>query len=465
MDNIIVSTFLWQMLFEENQIASKLISISTEPDGVIFNVGQFGEVTFKCYPASKPGDNFMSETFIGTATISDGTSFRTFIKILPTNTMMRDFAYGSGAHQREISMYSIFFDLLRQIPQEKGLIDEDLSLDVPNIYYVHLEESTSDKTDGSGTCILMEDIVQNGFRMVDKHAGCDDDHVRLSLNSLAKYHALTIASLNEWKDQDGKIVYPPEAEFLKESTLFDRIATFFEGTCDNFVKRFKTLERQDLTDWLTSIPETEIKRMFAPGTIENSGPLACVLHGDYWGNNMLFKYEDTDNPTKPTAVKMVDFQIARIGHPVTDLLYYFYTSTLPEVRKEHLTSWLSFYFNTLMMYLKKLEVEIANYTLDDFMADYKERSIAMAITSGNVLITVLDKESVSHLDKIGKFIDENVDSDEEGERGVLGYSRRFEEKVKKYMDSQPPYTGNPVVNLRFEKLIDEVLELNGVSLN
>ena len=150
--------------------------------------------------------------------------------------------------------------------------------------------------------------------------------------------------------------------------------------------------------------------MFAPGTIENSGPLACVLHGDYWGNNMLFKYEDTDNPTKPTAVKMVDFQIARIGHPVTDLLYYFYTSTLPEVRKEHLTSWLSFYFNTLMMYLKKLEVEIANYTLDDFMADYKERSIAMAITSGNVLITVLDKESVSHLDKIGKFIDENVDS-------------------------------------------------------
>ena len=48
---------------------------------------------------------------------------------------------------------------------------------------------------------------------------------------------------------------------------------------------------------------------------------------------------------------------------------------------------------------------------------------------------------------------------------MLGYSRRFEEKVKKYMDSQPPYTGNPVVNLRFEKLIDEVLELNGVSLN
>lgn len=81
MDNIIVSTFFWQMLFEENQIASKLISISTEPDGVIFNVGQFGEVTFKCYPASKPGDNFMSETFIGTATISDGTSFRTFIKV------------------------------------------------------------------------------------------------------------------------------------------------------------------------------------------------------------------------------------------------------------------------------------------------------------------------------------------------------------------------------------------------
>ena len=165
-----------------------------------------------------------------------------------------------------------------------------------------------------------------------------------------------------------------------------------------------------MADWLEKTWETSRIELFAPETIENSGPLACVLHGDYWGNNMLFKYEDTDNPTKPTAVKMVDFQIARIGHPVTDLLYYFYTSTLPEVRKEHLTSWLSFYFNTLMMYLKKLEIDIADYNLDDFMVDYKKRSITWMIMGISIMMIALDKEALSNMDNVAKFMQENPDS-------------------------------------------------------
>ena len=83
MANIEVDKLFWKTLLEKNKIASQLPSISTKEEGVSFtDVGQFGEVNFKCHPASKPGDNFLSDTFIGTATTQDGTSFRTFIKVI-----------------------------------------------------------------------------------------------------------------------------------------------------------------------------------------------------------------------------------------------------------------------------------------------------------------------------------------------------------------------------------------------
>ena len=77
------SQLFWKTLFGENEIASQLPFISTKKEGVSFtDVGQFGEVNFKCHPASKLGDNFMSDTFIGMATTQDGTNFRTFIKVV-----------------------------------------------------------------------------------------------------------------------------------------------------------------------------------------------------------------------------------------------------------------------------------------------------------------------------------------------------------------------------------------------
>lgn len=41
-------------------------------------------------------------------------------------------------------------------------------------------------------------------------------------------------------------------------------------------------------------------------TLESSGPLVCIVHGDYWNNNMLLKYEDGI----PVSLRMLDFQLS-----------------------------------------------------------------------------------------------------------------------------------------------------------
>ena len=125
---------------------------------------------------------------------------------------------------------------------------------------------------------------------------------------------------------------------------------------------------------------------------------------------MLFRYDESGKNDKQIELKMVDFQMSRIGHPTSDLLYFFYTSTLPDVRKEHLASWLSYYFNTLLDFLKKLEIQVLDYNLNDFVIDYKKRSINGMLMGLQVLMTTLDKESASSMDIVAKFIEENEDS-------------------------------------------------------
>ena len=91
-----------------------------------------------------------------------------------------------------------------------------------------------------------------------------------------------------------------------------------------------------------------------------------------------FRYNKQGNPV---STKMVDFQIVRLGHPLDDLLYFFYSSTLPELREKHLKGLFRHYFDILCSKLDMLEVEI-NFTWEEFLAEYKKRSIMFGLMAG-----------------------------------------------------------------------------------
>ena len=136
--------------------------------------------------------------------------------------MMREMAHTGRVHHREIAMYQTFFDELLRLKSARGIEDGDLTLHVADKYYVHVEEFVRGQTDGSGTAVLIQDLTVDGFRITDKMKGCDDDHVRIALTALANYHALTIATLSQWKDSDGKTTFPAQCEFLLEKTIYDQ---------------------------------------------------------------------------------------------------------------------------------------------------------------------------------------------------------------------------------------------------
>ena len=71
----------WKTLLEEHKVAAQLASISAQADGASYHISEYGDVCVKCRPASVLGDNFMSDTYIITATAQNGAAFRGFIKV------------------------------------------------------------------------------------------------------------------------------------------------------------------------------------------------------------------------------------------------------------------------------------------------------------------------------------------------------------------------------------------------
>lgn len=157
---------------------------------------------------------------------------------------MREAAYDSHAHHREIHMYRDLFEVLLRI---KG--DLPIPLDTPELYYGTVEEKVKGGSDGSGTCILIEDLRERGYKMADKYEGADNDHVRLALTSLAHYHSLTIAALGRWTDPEtGELTrLPPAMEFLSEKTFYDlNPSGVIKEWVDMFVDFTKDINRPDV---------------------------------------------------------------------------------------------------------------------------------------------------------------------------------------------------------------------------
>jgi aminoglycoside phosphotransferase (APT) family kinase protein len=152
-----------------------------------------------------------------------------------------------------------------------------------------------------------------------------------------------------------------------------------------------------LVEWIAGFVE-RLPEIVQIDTVESCGSLACILHGDYWNNNMLFKYSD-DGKT-PIALKMIDFQVVRIGHPLSDVLYFLYISAKPEIRARYMTDLLRHYYDTLTTDLLLLGISLDDYSREDFLADYKKRSLMWMFMGIIVLSFVLNKKVLDRLDEM-----------------------------------------------------------------
>ncbi len=181
------------------------------------------------------------------------------LKVLPSNIFIRKSVCKYRVHQREINIYQNFFKLLREIHRP----DNEIPLDVPDVYYSHIEDIIPGETDGSGTCILLENLKAEGYRMADKVEGADYQHCKMALTSLAHYHALTLSAVRKWKDlTTGELSQvPSSAKFLvEEKTMHDGdIVQIISGFSVSIVNFLKEIERPDVRKYITCFESNILK--------------------------------------------------------------------------------------------------------------------------------------------------------------------------------------------------------------
>ena len=227
------------------------------------------------------------------------------------------------------------------------------------------------------------------------------------MQAYADYHALSIAALRQWKNADGSYSLPPSLDvFTKDPNYVHPPIVYSSLVLPNYSRILRRLQQPAAAQWLDDlIPQLE--RIYDWQRLIRAGVLSCVLHGDSWNNNILFR---CDEQQRPLQVKMIDWQIARCGHPSVDLLYYVFCATSGQFRLQHLDQLLSSYWSRLKSNLSKLGVDLdaEGYTRDDFMKETRQRFVLCMLMAFFMLPIVLDsKKATDHAQDIketGKYI-------------------------------------------------------------
>ncbi|KAG8238208.1 hypothetical protein J437_LFUL017515 [Ladona fulva] len=282
-------------------------------------------VEHEVLPANARGENYASVVYKCSAKDVSGKEYRVIIKTIPTNAVRQLFCNKAEIFRKEIDMYTVVFP-----DYEDMLLASGMKRFWAKYYYSSM--------DGSKDTIVLEDIKPHGFVMRERRLGLNADHLEVAMTALARYHACSIALR------------------LRGPEAFERKVT------SRFQELLFTPDNENMTYWLESCIKTGSKAIMdwegdkysrIADKIRECGPElqrktwedfrpkegAVLNHGDFWVNNMMFKYatpeEAETGAGKPTEVVLLDFQIARYCSPVIDLFYLMVTSVTPETRKKH----------------------------------------------------------------------------------------------------------------------------------
>ncbi|KAK4322193.1 hypothetical protein Pmani_006992 [Petrolisthes manimaculis] len=236
------------------------------------------------------------------------------------------------------------------------------SLRMPELFHSSLEENNE--------LVFLNDLRQKGFVMVDRYKGQDEAHVRLAIMELSRLHASSI--LLQTKAPDTKLTekYPSlDKDWLNcsEKEEKEKLQQMLSGSYDNAFVTLKACERHTAAAWVEKI-RPNIVDLFQE-QLTKIPPFEVICHGDFWNDNMLFRYNDVGDPLE---VMIVDNQVTRVASPATDLVYFLYTSVRGDIRRTNLQAFLEVYYNTFSSVIEAGGVAVP-LTLSQLEQEFRKR--------------------------------------------------------------------------------------------
>lgn len=304
---------------------------------------------------------------------------KTYFMKIPSMSPLYTILKHIGIYEKECHMYTTI------LPEMCKLLQNEDSLS-PKCY-----------VSSDSTVLILEDLRELGFKMINRRAQMDFEYASVALRTLAKFHALSL-KLNE--------THPQELNTVKRDCFY----TSGNGEiARQSYKRFLQVVK--------STPEIEhlhsklsqFKDHLWDAILDTVRPRSDVInvlnHGDYWSNNMLFK-----NENGALKMKLVDFQLCRWCSPALDILFMLISSVRFEVFESKCDDLLEIYHNTFEYWLRTLNCR-EQYSLGELKADFK----TTYLYGLNIIASVLPLVTKKPMDlNLGKTVDSeaNVNYDE-----------------------------------------------------
>ncbi|KAK0081372.1 hypothetical protein PV326_007700 [Microctonus aethiopoides] len=242
--------------------------------------------------------------------------------------------------------------------------------------------------------LVIEDLAPLGFRMADRQTGLDLEHCILAMKGLAKFHASSVAVCEKtphYKDMYNKGIFnndnPPE------------MTKFFTSGMKSLAKAVATWPElgESYSKKLMNISEIAYEKA-SDCRKRNDNEFNVINHGDFWVNNMLFKY---DNKGKVIDHIFVDFQLCVYGSPAIDINYFLNTSPSESVLINQKDKIIDIYLSELTTTMKKLGCKSRPPTLTDLKKSMRQTELYGFLSACTVLPLVLvDKNDAQNLEEI-----------------------------------------------------------------
>lgn len=143
--------------------------------------------------------------------------------------------------------------------------------------------------------LLLEDLKKENFEMIDHRKDTVTfDHARLVFHTLGKYHALSFAlrdqqpeKFQEYASSVPELLFVDKQNGLRE--YFDTIKPLMYAT-------FKDDEREALERLERVYDKSCLDVMSSLVDGKSAEPYSVLCHGDFWINNILFKFDEVRFP-------------------------------------------------------------------------------------------------------------------------------------------------------------------------
>lgn len=256
-------------------------------DDIIRSEG-FTDYSVALKPGCKHGDGFLgvltSVTVTGTRTIDGHTkpnqSLHLLCKMAPTNAMRRQQFQSAVTFTREALMYNEILPLFAEFQREKGLSADEGYKAYPKCYTAVADELTDQYF------LIMEDVRPNGYTMKPKHSSACAPHAFLTVENLAKFHAISFALKDQWP---GHYLELRELTDLLTDKFFNtpHMSKVFNSTYDRAIV---ALRNEYHVKIVKQMKAHHVEYFKSCSTGAATHPFGVIVHGDCWNNNILYHF-------------------------------------------------------------------------------------------------------------------------------------------------------------------------------